>query len=627
MNKDKLINKYQELVTAIEFFSQKFDIEQILDYAVEFVCNLLDINKYVLFINEDGFYKPLKLKNYPQIDYLFAAEEQYENVAMYHAGLFYSKELNKYFPEDLIKYYPAKIAIPLIKDKILLGLLLIDKNDGDFTLEDNIIATALMNLYYTALTNYHSDRKIIEIKRELDEKIFNLFAINQSSKALLSTLNLDEIYTLATSVFSELTQSAITSLFIYDTISESYQMKSLQNVYFFNSSQQMSLYTIKTSKLSLLNYAYFQCELQEDIDALKEHFYNFDDFYQIIRPKFIIPIKGNNKVIGFITLSEKINATNYNMGIFELIDSLASALYIALENASYLKTINSQKNLLDNKLKDLVRLNTLIKNINASSNIESLFSVIKETLKVSFNVNCGLAAMFDKLNNDFIIKETINIDDKINKFRLTDKISELLRGNTITINSLKETQDILECELFNEIQEKCSGALIIPIYLDFIEIELLGVMAVFDIDGKLISNEESILIYESISNHIAPVLYQLQQIVDIKNKYQPNIKNKFIEELTQEIQEAEELCLEIFVFHIHDRSKLKLKENLCMLTLADSFVKSYQIDGQNLLILSYVESDHDIIRTQLDETINLYTYQYNKNFNTINDLSKLLEQQ
>ena len=53
-------------------------------------------------------------------------------------------------------------------------------------------------------------------KSELDEKVFNLFAINQSSKVLLSELDLSVLYNLSIDVFSELTQSALTSFFLYD---------------------------------------------------------------------------------------------------------------------------------------------------------------------------------------------------------------------------------------------------------------------------------------------------------------------------------------------------------------------------------------------------------------------------
>ena len=66
------------------------------------------------------------------------------------------------------------------------------------------------------MRNYKSYNELRAINESLDEKIFNLFAINQSSKALLSQLDLDSLYGLAVDVFSELTQSSATGFVLFD---------------------------------------------------------------------------------------------------------------------------------------------------------------------------------------------------------------------------------------------------------------------------------------------------------------------------------------------------------------------------------------------------------------------------
>ena len=56
--------------------------------------------------------------------------------------------------------------------------------------------------------------------------------------------------------------------------------------------------------------------------------------------------------------------------------------------------------------------------------------------------------------------------------------------------------------------------LLIPVYIDMMDIEILGLMAVFKYDDIQLDNEENMLILETIAGSIAPVLNNLVQIID-----------------------------------------------------------------------------------------------------------------
>ena len=88
-----------------------------------------------------------------------------------------------------------------------------------------------MNLFNNAL---ESNCRLVELQRankELDERVFSLFAINQSAKAMLTEHRLEELNRLAVDVFSELTLSANTAFFLYDTKSEKYALKAYRDVF------------------------------------------------------------------------------------------------------------------------------------------------------------------------------------------------------------------------------------------------------------------------------------------------------------------------------------------------------------------------------------------------------------
>jgi hypothetical protein len=202
--------------------------------------------------------------------------------------------------------------------------------------------------------------------RELDEKIFNLFAINQSAKAMLTEHRLEELYSLAVDVFSELTQSAYTGFFLFDDPSEKYTLKAYRDVFHANTLNKLSFTLNEETPVNTLkqiadlsvdaDIAYFESLYLEGIAPL-----------EMVNARYVVFIYGKQgKVLGFVTLGETVSGALYKKSAFELVDSLASYTYIALSNAMLLKVVNDQKELLQLKLDRLMTLNTLMKNINSA---------------------------------------------------------------------------------------------------------------------------------------------------------------------------------------------------------------------------------------------------------------------
>lgn len=623
--KDSTIYRFSGLIHAIEFFSQRFDIEQILEYIFEFVNELLIVDKNVVFAEINGHYRPISVRGYIETDYSFEATKKYNDIVMFHAGLFSEDDLKKYFPNELLEKYPAKLGIPLVMDKSLYGFILINREGHreDFNVDDNIIANALMNLFYTALTNYKSYNELNDVKKELDEKIFNLFAINQSSKVLLSTLELKDIYDLAISVFSELTQSGITSLFIYDDVSSNYTLKANRNIFDISSKLDIVLYPKKRA----VNYTKSIINMEDEAQRnnFLDNFYDGDKVIELLKPVFIVNIKKQDKVIGFVTLGEKVNNSGYNQGILELIESLAASLYISITNAKYIETISEQKNIINNKLKKLTMLNMLMKNINTSSNINELLNITKETMEVSFEVNCGFIACYDKDNSEFTICNSINCDLDNYSILYNDSFSELKKGRKIIKNCISEVEQIFDESILGKIEEKYSGALIIPIYLDRFEIELLGMICILDIKDTLLGNDESVITFETIANHIAPVWYQLIQIENTKKEYIPNYLEIFNQQLIKEVEEANTFDLEFFVYHIKDNKNLNINTTDEFKKILDNYKKAYLIDNQNIFIVSLIDEYNELISYINNDEIKVDVYKYKSDFNSVEEFYSLFD--
>ncbi|HEX3029134.1 MAG TPA: GAF domain-containing protein, partial [Clostridia bacterium] len=188
--------RYSGLLQAIEFFSQKLNFDQIEDAAFDFSNELLTLEKSAIFVLRGNKFILKKLKGLERAAEYVDNKKELGNIALFHGTLMHGKDiLHKYFSAEIIDAYKVTISVPLIIENYLYGFIFISsKTLGEMKEDDYIILEALMKLFNNALENYKRYEELQKVNRELDEKIFNLFAINQSTKALLSELDLEMLY-------------------------------------------------------------------------------------------------------------------------------------------------------------------------------------------------------------------------------------------------------------------------------------------------------------------------------------------------------------------------------------------------------------------------------------------------
>ena len=266
----------------------------------------------VLFCFDGDRYVLKKVKGFKTDEYTVKNSSNLENLAKFHGNILYDKDrMAKYFEEDVLNLYKVELVIPLIVEHDLYGFALIsNKTMGDFSENDHIISEVLMKLFNTALSNCKRQEVLQKAKLSLDEKIFNLFAINQSSKALLSEFDLDVLYSLSIDVFSELTQSSITGFILYDEKSERYILKAFRDIYRREKDVLLSLglkrgNPIKADKIIIdvfdaQDRNYFNSLFEEGLEALNE-----------LKPLYLVLLVKNNKILGFVSLSNTVTGIEY----------------------------------------------------------------------------------------------------------------------------------------------------------------------------------------------------------------------------------------------------------------------------------------------------------------------------
>ncbi|HEY5584451.1 MAG TPA: GAF domain-containing protein [Ruminiclostridium sp.] len=589
--KDKVLStklyRYSGLVQAIDFFSQKLVFEQIIDAAFDFINELLLVEKSAIYVIENATYVAKKVKGFSgDLDNIEITTDL-KNLATFYGNILYEREkIIKFFQPELIDLLEINAIVPLIIEGNLYGFIIFqNKNIGE---ADYKISEALMRLVNNALENFNRYEKLIKANSELDEKIFNLFAINQSSKVLLSELRMDVLYEISVEVFSELTRSKITGYVLFDERSDRYILKGFKDVFYktkdvvirliLNSSEKINPNKVIIDLENEKDYAYFdnlfnRAGIQANVQL------------EQLEARYIVLILKNSQILGFVTLSETVTGSEYSDGVFELIESLAASTYTALSNANLFEVVNDQKSIIQKKLDKLISLNKLVKNISSSSRADTLLEMATKTLQISFNVDKGAFCLYKKETNEFEFSKTINIDQCNNKTIIPNqKWKRVFEGDCAYSIGQANVAEYLGEEHVDKIGD-AQGVLIIPVYIDLMEIELLGVIIVFKYEGLQLDNEENMLILETIAGNIAPVLNNLM-IMQIQQRFMlPNFIELFKNDLKEEIKLAIEYNTNLSVVQIEDDRDFLFNGNSTLENLKENFKRVYPFSYNNIFII------------------------------------------
>lgn len=588
------IFRYSALILAVDYFSQKLNPEQILNAAFDFVNELLTLESSSLYSLRDGSYQLAREKGRSIGVKSIPYTKKLNDLAVFHGNILMGRtSILRFFDEDIYGSCNVEIVVPIIVEARLEGFLLIPgKTSGEFDENDRSICEVLMNLCNSAMRNYATYTELQTKNASLDEKIFNLFAINQSSKALLSQLDLDALYSLSIDVFSELTQSSSTGFVLYDEKSEKYVLRSCRFV--FESSKTLDIVLGMQEGAAVdPNRIIIDIANPDDRQYFDSIFENGVDSISDLKAKYVILLNKGSHVLGFVTLGDTVTGTDYKKNIFELIESMASSTYIAISNAKHFKQVEEQKKIIQNKLDRLISLNRLVRNINSSMNVETLIDITMKTLSISFLAEKCLIATYDSENMAFTVESSFGTKSDVSLIKTNRNWSKILKGGTVLAmetGALMEYFDDNALESFGDI----TGALITPIYLDRAEVEILGVIIVFDFFDSLISDEENVLTLETISGHIAPILYNLKLLEEQKNVLKPDYAELFKKDLKEEIRQAAEYGLDLFVIKAGHTGGFSFSNPDPGEILGRKFEKVYTVAYNTVYIITNSKEDADV---------------------------------
>ncbi|PKM51344.1 MAG: hypothetical protein CVV02_06990 [Firmicutes bacterium HGW-Firmicutes-7] len=469
----------------------------------------------------------------------------------------------------------------------------------------------------------HYEKMIKRLTKEnefLDRKIGNMVFIYGEIGKMFEELSKDKITELALKCFSEFTESEFTTLFLKDEITRnfdlvSYQCKNEQEIL-----HQFSLYPSQEGFLYMPTYVDVSEDSQRDI--IKNQFYNGNDLFVKVRPRYIIAIKSGNSLRGFITFDENFGA-HQEKEIFQIIESLGKAMYVVFNTASNFAKIETQKNTLKIKLKKMMDLSALAKIVNSVTSIDTVISLIASALKVSYNSELAFIALYDSDKMVLNIEASINMKGVVKEIPMKGALLPLLLGEKIIVVEEHKVSNLFEDMFIQEFIKAPSGACIIPIYIEEYDTNLIGAIGVLGLEKGILAAEEHVMAFEFMANHIAPIIYHIKRVEKIKEEYHPNYYHAFLEALKSNIVGADIFSLELYVIWVSYNGKLELHDNPFKMRAQDQFRDIYFVDNQNTLILTTDYEDIELVDHISSKEETVVAYKCKKDFNSVEEFVEL----
>lgn len=543
-----------KLLQAIDFFSQSLHLEQLSYYGFEMVHEMLGLDKACLFIRENRNYVLKYQKNYGTTAWVIPETASHKKVATLF-GRIMTAEQKDYFSQSDLDAFSAKIVIPLIiKDQMVGFIFSNGRKTGAFTEELLVLAGALMQLMNRSYENATNFLELEQKNYELDKKIFNLFFINHCSRTLLAELNLDKIYGICIDIIRELTASSVTAFGLYDETRDRILIKGYQDILTFQSYYGEFQLVPDAPVPTRVVY-----HLEKDREELARFFADVEELKQLKAEHIVMLVKDH--ILGFVSIGKPVSDRVYDQTLFDLIETIATSIYISVVNAQFFEKIRQQNETILKKFETLEKMNRITRNINSCESLEELCAIAMQSLEIGYGVRKGFLCLYQ---GDML--------QVMGEIRIPHFNGETFSPGA-SLQNLGEkgiyydfsTRDIRQ--YFPDFEPERHGEanclVIAPIRIDRLALGdrgTLGYLVVFETESAL--KEEEVLLIDTLSNSIAPIVFQMNETKRIQTAYVENQEQLLLDDLQEKLESRNRYFIDFKVWYKYIPQKSFVKPDL-----------------------------------------------------------------
>jgi hypothetical protein len=489
---------YRELLNSIDFFSQKLHIDQIIRYGYQIFEDLtLPEAGAVYTINDSATaYEARYSMGYELVPQV-AFNDIYNELARKNGFLLDNYEVqSRYFKDEFLKTLTVDVILPLIIEDKLFGFIVAVENHKDSGIKNREFLNRFNDLLNLSLEKAENFERTHLMQQEINKRKFNLDSIAQTLKILMTALDQNYIQTICLDVVRELTASSVTSIAL--EVSPDYLAVSAYRDIVNNKSCFLNLSLFEDAKPSQIIY-----HVKDDYEALKQIFENTDDLETLEAEYVVLLVK--EKILGCITIGKPVSDVPYDQQLLEQIESLASMMYIAINNANQFKKLQEEQKLLSEQLKGMKHLDRSISIINGADTLEELCSHVVDTLRYGFGVKEGFMV---------VCKDGQPLSYSVNG-QGPSTICEEVFNYLKTIDS--SHVEYVSPEKNPIVTDRSNCFICLPILKGDYEQTCMGHVVIHELDKAL--TESRFILFETLANSISPIIKQFLVVNMYRSSY------------------------------------------------------------------------------------------------------------
>lgn len=224
-----------------------------------------------------------------------------------------------------------RLVFPMrIKDHFVGLLLLTEKKNGEpYCQSDFELYQAIVGLASTSINNAMLFERSEETKNDLDHKVFNLMTLQQASKVLSSTLNLEELINISIDMFLETVWANKGVLMLTSDESSQLEVKAFKGI------SEEEIAALKKDPAESWVMTAIEKE-RKPIFARELSGKSYQSYTALNKElpfAVYIPMIKEGELYGIVKVGPKINGEAFTDNDLEFFETLASQAVIAFENA------------------------------------------------------------------------------------------------------------------------------------------------------------------------------------------------------------------------------------------------------------------------------------------------------
>ncbi len=664
--------RYMGLMQTIGLFSQRLTRAQCLDIAFDSVNELVTIAHSLLYtvhegvardgsgssavpdaepVDEPGAEAPAvepkqasdgpkqasgepclylrKIKGVTDPPPFLALTERMRSLALMGTGILVrEKALKAVLGDEICERLRVRALIPFVNDDVLEGIILLgEKAVSGFDNDDAIILEALLRLADGALENNRRLDDLACMNRAMDAKVFDLFAINQATRALMSETSLESLVHLSVDVFSEVMRSSRTALFLEEGDACDLPLLAYLNVRNTADSPDPGCHIAACRPDALPEPMPQVADLRTEAGrALAARLFpGGEETLGRVGARCLVLLARQGRLAGMVTLGERMEGGSYAQDQLEVIESLAAATLIAIENARLIEALGRQKRDLCERLERLLSLSTLIKNINASGNMETLLELTGRTLETSFSVRKGMLLLWDGEAEVFRVTRTIGFDGA-GELPGTGAWETVLNGNVVCEAGARRLREWIPASILPD-GEDVEGILIEPIQHTDIRRVVLGAIVVLSFRDSGVRDTENLLTMEAIANHLSLMIIAFDALGRQRRFRMPLHVEAFKHALRQRIAESQEQGRPFDLLQVSDQRGYIFRENNLAGRLEEHYDHVYPVAHNDVFVLPEGdghEAAESLARVFGEDEVRVRVLRFGREFSSFKEFFDLL---